>query len=54
MSTLLRLKAEVQGTTPATDSPEALKRFREVWTMAVAEGRQQQEVLITQLRQAIP
>jgi hypothetical protein len=54
MSTLLRLKAEIQGA-PArvTDSPEALKAFHELWTMAVAEGAQQQESLIAQLREEL-
>jgi hypothetical protein len=39
MSTLLRLKAEIEGTpAPIADSPAALKLFREVWVSAVAEG----------------
>lgn len=54
MSTLLKLKAEIQGTpAPVTDSPEALKLFRDIWTMAVAEGRQQQEGLAIQLREEL-
>ena len=43
MSTLLRLKAEIEGSpAPIADSPTGLKTFREVWTLAVTEGRQQQ------------
>jgi chromosome segregation ATPase len=54
MSTLLRLKAEIEGTpAPVTDSPAALKLFREVWASAVAEGRQQQDALVSQLREEL-
>jgi hypothetical protein len=54
MSTLLRLKAEIQGTpAPAADPPEALKLFRDIWAMAVSEERQQQEGLVIQLREEL-
>ena len=54
MSTLIRLKAEIEAAAqPATDSPEALKTFREVWALAVEEGRGQQEAVITELRETV-
>ena len=54
MSTLLRLKAEIEGSpAPIADSPTGLKTFREVWTLAVTEGRQQQEGVIAQLREEL-
>jgi hypothetical protein len=52
MSTLLRLKAEIEAEThPVTDSPEALQTFREIWAAAVEEGRKQQEGLLCELRE---
>jgi len=52
MSTLVRLKAEIEGASPTVaDSPVALKNFHDVWAQAVAEGRQQQEALVAQLRE---
>lgn len=54
MSTLVRLKAEIDAATkPGTDSPEAIKAFREVWTMAVDDGRKQQEAVLQELRESI-
>lgn len=54
MSTLLKLKAEIEGTSgPISDCPEALKLFRDVWTMAVSKGLQQQEGLVHQLREEL-
>ncbi len=54
MSTLLRLKSEVEGTTtPKTDSPDGLKAFRDLWELAVAEGRQLQEGTVVQLREEL-
>jgi chromosome segregation ATPase len=54
MSTLVRLKAEIEAAAqPASDSLEGLKAFREVWALAVAEGRKQQEVLLAELRDSI-
>jgi chromosome segregation ATPase len=51
MSTLVRLKSELEASTiPATDSAEGLKSFREIWALAVAEGRGAQEQLIDELR----
>ena len=52
MSTLVRLKAEVEAAAqPASDSPEALKAFREIWALAVDEGRIQQEAVNAELRE---
>jgi chromosome segregation ATPase len=52
MSTLVRLKSEIEtAAQPATDSPEALKAFREIWALAVEEGRAQQEAVATELRE---
>jgi len=52
MSTLVRLKAEVEAAAqPISDSPEALKAFREIWALAVEEGRIQQEAVTTELRE---
>jgi small-conductance mechanosensitive channel len=54
MTTLMRLKSELEiAAQPmgAVDSPEGLKTFREVWALAVDEGRKQQEAVISQLRE---
>ena len=52
MSTLVRLKAEIEAPAqPVSDSPEALKAFREIWALAVEEGRTQQEAMAAQLRE---
>lgn len=54
MSTLIRLKAEIEAASqPATESPEALKTFREVWALAVEEGRNQQQTVIADLRETV-
>lgn len=54
MSTLVRLKAEIDAATKSgTDSPEAIKAFREIWSMAVDEGRKHQEVVLQELRESI-
>ena len=54
MSTLLKLKAEVQGSPePVADSPAGLKKFREVWASALSEGQQLQEAIIVQLREEL-
>ena len=54
MSTLVRLKAEIDAATqPMTDSPDGLKAFRDVWALAVEEGRQQQEAVLLELRESI-
>jgi chromosome segregation ATPase len=54
MSTLVRLKAEIEAAAqPATDSSEGLKAFRQVWALAVEEGRKQQEVFLADLRDSI-
>lgn len=54
MSTLIRLKAEIEAAgQPAFDSPEALKAFREIWALAVEEGRMKQENVISELRESL-
>jgi hypothetical protein len=52
MSTLVRLKSEIEAATqPVSDSPDALKAFREIWVLAVKEGRAQQEAINVELRE---
>ena len=52
MSTLVRLKAEIEAAAqPAADSPDALKAFREIWALAVEEGRLQSEAVVADLRE---
>jgi chromosome segregation ATPase len=52
MSTLVKLKAEIDAEAmPATDSAEGLKAFREVWALAVEEGRQQQNGKLLELEE---
>lgn len=54
MSTLVRLKAEIDAEAqPATDSPEALAAFREVWALAHDEGRKGQELVTADLRDSL-
>jgi len=54
MSTLVRLKAEIEAATQSvTDSPEGLKAFREVWALAVDEGRKREERVIVELREGL-
>jgi hypothetical protein len=51
MSTLVRLKAEIEAASqPINDSPEGLKIFREIWALAVNEGRRQREGVIEEVR----
>lgn len=53
MSTLLRIKAELDTaaqTQPVTDTPEAQQAFRTVWTLAVDQGRKQNEAIVAELR----
>jgi hypothetical protein len=52
MSTLVRLKSEIDAAAqPESDAPEALKAFREIWALAVEEGRIQQEAVTAELRE---
>jgi hypothetical protein len=52
MTTLIRLKNEVEvGAQTQVDSEEGLKTFREVWALAVQEGRQQQESVVVEMRE---
>jgi hypothetical protein len=54
MTTLMRLKSEIELEAQATstpDSAEGLNAFREVWALAVEEGRKQKEAIISQLRE---
>ena len=52
MSTLVRLKSEIEAAAqPVADSPEALRAFREIWALAVEEGRTQQEAVAAELRE---
>jgi len=52
MSTLVRLKAKIEaGAQPVTDSPEALKAFGEIWSLAVEEGRKKREAVLLKLKE---
>lgn len=52
MTTLMRLKTEIESAAqPTHDSVEGLKAFREVWALAVDEGRKQQEEVIARLKE---
>ena len=54
MSTLVRLRGEIEAAAqPMADSPDGLKAFREVWAMAVDEGRQQQEALLVEVQESV-
>jgi len=53
MSTLVRLKSEIEAAQTMADSPEGLKAFREVWSSAVNEGREKQDAVIVELRESI-
>lgn len=54
MSTIVRLKAEIDAATKSeTDSSAGIKAFREVWALAVDEGRKQQEVVLIELRDSL-
>jgi chromosome segregation ATPase len=52
MSTLVRLKTEIEAEVqPVSDSEEGLKAFREIWALAIEEGRKQREEEIADLRE---
>jgi len=54
MSTLVRFKAEIDAAAQSqADSPDALKAFREVWALAVEEGRKQQNAVLADLRESV-
>jgi hypothetical protein len=54
MTTLVNLKAEIDHDAQTIrDSPEGLEAFREVWALAVEEGRQQLNGVAEDLRESI-
>lgn len=54
MSTLVRLKAEIDAAlSEPTESEAALKSFREVWRLAVEDGRRQQQAQVQELREGM-
>ena len=54
MSTLVRLKAEIEAAAqPVNDSADGLKAFREIWALAVDEGRRQQDAVVLELRESV-
>jgi hypothetical protein len=54
MSTLVRLKAEIEAEAQGPmDSPDAREAFREVWSLARNEGRQEQEQAVAELRESL-
>ncbi len=54
MSTLVRLKAELEAEAQSPkDSSAALEAFREVWSLARNEGREEQEQALAELRNTL-
>ena len=54
LSTLVKLKAEIEADAVVErDSEEGLKAFREVWALAVQEGRNQKDAAAEEMRQAL-
>lgn len=52
MTTLIKLKNEVEAAAQSpVDSEEGLKIFREVWALAVQEGRHQQESVLAEMKE---
>jgi hypothetical protein len=49
LSTLVRLKGELEVAKPMIDAPEAEQAFRTVWGMAVDYGRKEQEAKFAEL-----
>ena len=54
ISTLVRLKAEVEaGAVAERDSEEGLRAFRDLWALAISEGKKVKEAEIAELREAL-
>ena len=54
MSTLVRIKGEIEAEAqPVEDSAEALNTFREIWALAVEQGRRQQESVVVECRESL-
>lgn len=54
MSTLVRLRGEIANASASVaESPEALKSFKELWTTARNEGREEQQQVITELQSSV-
>ena len=54
MSTLVRIKGEIEAEAqPVEDSAEALHAFREIWALAVEQGRKQQESVLFECRESL-
>lgn len=54
MSTLVRLKAEIDSETKrSADSSEGLEAFRQIWALARAEGRKEQELALAELQESL-
>lgn len=53
MSTLVRLKAEIEAEAEQVTDSDALSNFREVWCAAVEAGRKQQEIQVFELRDTL-
>ena len=54
ISTLVRLKAEVEaGAVAERDSEEGLRAFRDLWALAIDEGKKVKEAEIAELREAL-
>jgi len=54
MSTLVRLKAEIEAEAqPVEDSKESLDAFREIWALAMEQGRQKQSSATAECQQTI-
>jgi chromosome segregation ATPase len=53
LSTVVKLKAEIEAdAVDERDSEEGLRAFRELWSLAVAEGRKQMDAECQELREA--
>lgn len=53
MSTVVKLKAEVEAAQMPADSPESLQVFRSVWAQACEEGRKGHEGEVSELKNGI-
>ena len=53
MSTLIKLKAEIEAPSAPQDSEDALNAFRQLWNMAQADAKKQQDAAIAELQETL-
>ena len=54
ISTLVKLKAEIEaGAVAVRDDEEGLKAFRDLWALAIEEGKKVKDAEISELREAL-